>query len=237
MIPLLVLLTIVVFLTLDYFVFRPRRGRVPPLVAPAEMQRLPPGLFVTPGHTWLAVDPGGGVTVGPDHLPGALLDHVDSVDLQAAGRDVSPGDPLATLRHDHRSLELRSPVAGRIESVNENLARDPGCLRSDPFGRGWLMRIAPRNLAAALRQSVIAEEAEQWTRGELERLRRWLTDSAVSTGEPAGTLPDGGVPVVGLVDRLDEPAWRELVHQFFGGPPSSVPPPEERWDGEYRSRS
>jgi glycine cleavage system H protein len=37
--------------------------------------------------------------------------------------------------------ELYAPVSGTVEAVNGDLASDAGVVNSDPYGKGWILRI------------------------------------------------------------------------------------------------
>jgi len=37
--------------------------------------------------------------------------------------------------------ELYAPVSGTVEAVNADLASDAGVINSDPYGKGWILRI------------------------------------------------------------------------------------------------
>jgi hypothetical protein len=127
---------------------------------------------------------------------------------------VHRGDPAAVLRKGGREVKLRTPVDGEVTAVNAALAGRPETLAERPFGGGWLVTLAPRNLGAAIRRMFVAEGAVEWMRRELARLREALV--GLGGGELAGaTLPDGGLPVEGLAERLTDEGWRSLSAELF----------------------
>ena len=234
MVALFVVLTILVFLTLDYFVQRaearraaqaagvshsaltlvmePQPLRVHPRIPVA---RLPRGVFFHPGHTWVQLEPTGELLVGTDTLPITVLGNLDEVDVRPAGSEVCKGDPVITLRHGGRAITLRAPVDGVLEEVNARVQKEPERLRHDPFGQGWLCRMSPKRLAPELKWMFVGEEAVAWMRRELLRLRDFLAP-LTERGELAGaTLQDGGLPIDGLADLLDDQAWARFVDEFF----------------------
>lgn len=222
MVALLVLFTILTFLTIDYFVQRAAKqtadqaGHVDlrPSAVPLAGLATPPGdVFLGPGHAWLRIEPSGSVRIGSDRLAPALLGGVTHADIRPLGTRVHRGKPLATLVRDGKTVTLRSPVDGIVTEINRDLVRDPGALREDPFGSGWIARVEPIGLGAALQLMVVAREASDWMRGELRRLR-----DALVHGQPAlaASLPDGGLPVDGVAQDLDPAAWERVTRCLFG---------------------
>jgi glycine cleavage system H protein len=228
MVAILILATIITCLTVDYFAERAalrraaREGvslpeRPVSVRTPEDLTRMPAGVFVGPGHSWLELDPAGSVRVGIDRVPVALLGGIETIEAVPAGTPVRPGDRLAVLRQGERDLELKSPVEGTVTAVNPIAAANPARIGQEPFGNGWLVSVAPRDLGGTLRRLFVAEEARTFLREELARMRDFLVGlSLAGRGSLAtATLPDGGLPVEGLAARLSAAEWRELTERFF----------------------
>ena len=235
MVALFVILTIIVFLTVDYFVQRAELGKVSARAvrspatpgampaaaigghAHAPVDEIPLGLFFDLGHTWSHLEPSGVLRVGVDRLAPTLLGLPVGVELVPSGTHAHQGDTLARLRGRTRSVALRSPVDGVVAEVNQEVVADPLRTIQDPFGTGWFYRLTPNRLAPAMKAMLVGEEASAWMRRELVRLRD-LVSVLVARGRFAGaTLPDGGLPIEGLAERLDSQAWAEVVDACFGG--------------------
>lgn len=232
MVAILVLLTIITCLTIDYLAERAALRRaalagvpmpgmefapVPVSIrTPVDLTSVPDGVFLGPGHAWMELDPGGTVRVGADRIPLTLLGGVEAIETVSAGTEVHHGDRLALLRRGDRTVELKSPVDGVVQATNPVLAADPGRLAEEPFGAGWIMGLKPRELGSSLRRLFVAEEAREYLREELSRLRDFLVGLTMADRKLAtATLPDGGLPVEGLAERLSDEEWRELVERFF----------------------
>lgn len=224
MVFLLVVLTVILLLVADYMLHRreaparvreTRRERAPQ-VEPAP-DEVPPDAFVGPGHAWLRLEHSGQVTLGADRLASMLLGDPNQVFIRAAKSEVRRGEPLVELRSGDRSLSLTSPVDGTIVEVNRKATADPSRVASDPFGAGWLVKLAPENLGAQIKNLVVGEEAVSWMRQELRRLRDTLAllSGWTSRVEGAPRLADGGLPMRGLADTLSPEDWEKLQHQFF----------------------
>jgi len=182
---------------------------------PHELRQLPSGVFMSPEHAWLELEPTGSVRVGSGKLPLNVLGGLDRIEVQNVGSTVRAGEPLAVLRREGRELPLRSPVDGTISRVNSRLTANPGQVQADPFGAGWLYQIQPRGLSASLRRSFVAEEAGAWMAKEVGRLRDFAAELAAPRVELAPTLQDGGLPVDGLAQLVSDEDWDRFVDRFF----------------------
>jgi len=231
MVVLLVLSLVLLFLTIDYFVQRsaaprlalesglagarsaaPQAGELPAAVGP---HGLPAGAFLSPGHVWLRVEPEGSVLVGVDRLLLDLLGGVDHVYTLDEGSEVQRGGPLFMLRRGSRALKVRSPLAGRVSAINSEMSASPASLVQDPFGAGWVYRIAPQALPESLRATVSGSEAAAFLRRELGRLRDLASELVGPPLEGLPVLADGGPPATDLAERVGDREWEELVTRFF----------------------
>lgn len=184
-----------------------------PRLEPAHVHQIPAGVFVGPGHAWLRLQPKGAVTLGAGRLPVLLLGGLDRVEASEPGTEVRRGEPLAVLHRNGRTVTLPSPVDGKVVEVNPRIGSDPTLSAEDPFGQGWLVRLSPKNLGAAVQSLFVAERAGAWMREELAQLRDLVVGLAAPS--PQAQLTDGGLPVTGLASRLPDEAWEELSERFF----------------------
>ena len=122
---------------------------------------------------WLrAADPDGTgpwvATVGLDALGLRALGEVVYVQLLERGLGVTAGQPLGSLEAEKMVRPVLAPVSGTVVEVNDELQSAPRLLNTDPYGRGWLVRIAAEawevESAGLLRAS---PEVEAWVRREL----------------------------------------------------------------------
>jgi glycine cleavage system H lipoate-binding protein len=234
MVPLLVLLTIIVFVAADFVLqaVRARRpaARVPvPAPGPAAdllLPQLQPERFALPGgllfhraHTWVNLLFSGQVKVGVDDFLQRLVGRVDGVTLPPLGVHVAVGEPFIALRQGTRTLTLPAPVDGIVCAVNGEVAKEPWLLKRDPYTRGWLVALQPRDLTAQLPGLLVGSRAGDWLKTELRGFRDFLNeqlglhrDALVGT-----TAADGGLTADGLLERMDDPAWTAFGARFLRG--------------------
>jgi len=107
------------------------------------MSELPGDLLYTSEHEWLRREEDGTVTVGiTDHAQGALGDLV-YVELPEVGQEVEAGGEMAVVESVKAASDVYAPISGEVVAVNESLADDPEQVNADPYGDGWIVRIAP----------------------------------------------------------------------------------------------
>ena len=167
-----------------------------------------PGLWYAPTHTWLARRPGGSVVVGLDDLAQRLMPSVTGVELPRPGTPVRRGEPLVTVFAGARTLTVPSPLTGTLRSQNHAVLRDPGLVKREPYGRGWLVCVEPSDGAwASLPRG---EAAEQFLRSESARWNRFVEEQL-----GFGTA-DGGHLVAPAPELVGEAGWRRLAEVFAG---------------------
>ncbi len=177
---------------------------------------VPAGLFFAPGHIWLQLNPSGTVRLGSGELPLTALGSISSLSTAAAGSTLEAGDTVAVLGSGKRTISLRSPLAGRVLAVNGSLGAEPQRLRSGSVESRWLCEVQPRQLSASIRRMSVGEDASAWMRSELARVREFLSFASAVGGLAPASLPDGGLPVDGLADKMDDRCWSEFAKKFFG---------------------
>ena len=92
-------------------------------------------------HEWVAVD-GDTVTVGITDYAAEALGDVVFVDVPEVGSDVSAGSAIGEVESTKSVSDLFSPVTGTVSVVNEAITESPELVNSDPFGQGWLFKVA-----------------------------------------------------------------------------------------------
>jgi CheY-like chemotaxis protein/glycine cleavage system H lipoate-binding protein len=111
-----------------------------------------PGARRLGGHCWVLVEPDGAARVGLEEAFAVTVGEVEQVELPAVGDYVEQGSVcLRLLTKDGRSHTVWCPVSGSVLEVNAYLPGDPSLSVREPFGAGWLIRLAPRNLEEDLR--------------------------------------------------------------------------------------
>jgi glycine cleavage system H protein len=61
---------------------------------------------------------------------------------------VKPGTSVGEVESVKTTSDVYSAVGGSIVEVNKAVSADPAILNSDPFGKGWLVKIRAADTAA-----------------------------------------------------------------------------------------
>ncbi len=94
----------------------------------------------TETHEWLHIDEDV-VTLGLTQYAANELTDITYVEMKPAGSTILPGESVGEVESVKTTSDIYSPVGGQLLEVNPDVAADPSLLNSDPFGRGWLVKI------------------------------------------------------------------------------------------------
>jgi glycine cleavage system H protein len=81
-----------------------------------------------------------------DHAQQELSDIV-YVDLPEVGASFSKGDIVGVVESVKAASDLILPISGIVSVINEDLGAGPEVLNSDPYGRGWMVKLKPTDPA------------------------------------------------------------------------------------------
>jgi glycine cleavage system H protein len=102
--------------------------------------RVKVGSFYSDDDYWVDID-GRVATVGiTDYLQKSSGD-VAFIEPAAPGKQIKKGEELGEVETIKVTLNLLSPVSGKIIEVNGELEAHPELINNDPFGAGWICRI------------------------------------------------------------------------------------------------
>ena len=104
----------------------------------------PHDLKYTESHEWILVN-GNEATIGiTDHAQGQLGDLV-YVEVPMLADEVLAGVEAAVVESVKTAADVYSPVTGEVIAVNEELTAQPELVNQDPYGKGWLFKVAMQN--------------------------------------------------------------------------------------------
>jgi glycine cleavage system H lipoate-binding protein len=209
----LVLLFFVLFLLIDYFygpkpVARPEVQLV--VTAPGVVAgfRMPENLAYHPGHTWACREGHKLVSVGIDDFAAHLLGEVQYITLPLRGYWVRQGQKIWTVERNGVKVDMVSPIEGIVVDVNDKAAKDPGLVRRDPYGDGWLVSVQSPDAKINFRNLLNGKLARWWMEEAAARLRKFMPI-------PEGVMQDGGTVIDGLTVHLGDDEWAGLAREFF----------------------
>ena len=101
---------------------------------------VPSNLKYTKSDEWF--DPASGAAGITDYAQNQLSDIVFVELLVDEGETVEVGKPIASVESVKASAEIYAPASGTVSAVNKGLSEKPETLNTDPFGEGWMIKIA-----------------------------------------------------------------------------------------------
>ncbi len=96
------------------------------------------------GTHWVVVE-GNSLTIGLNEEALDAVDDIDSVMLPSEGEAVEADDVCAELTTSDGPINVYTPISGAIVEVNGALSDNPGLIKEDPYGEGWLFRVEASN--------------------------------------------------------------------------------------------
>jgi glycine cleavage system H protein len=106
-------------------------------------------LKYTQDHEWILVD-GDIATVGITAYAADQLGDVVFVELPEVGGSLTTGTVVGEIESTKSVGELFAPVNGTVTAVNDAVVSNPELVNRDPFGEGWLIKVAFTELPAFL---------------------------------------------------------------------------------------
>ncbi|HBY93982.1 MAG: hypothetical protein M5U01_39220 [Ardenticatenaceae bacterium] len=110
-------------------------------------------------HIWARVEPDGTVTLGFTDVAQTTAGGMLHVTFRPMGKFYPKGKVVALVESAKWLGALRTPIAGTLVAANDALPHDAALVNRSPYGRGWLVRIAPANLAVDLAHLVSGDAA------------------------------------------------------------------------------
>lgn len=101
---------------------------------------LPTDRVYSESHEWHKLE-GDVLTLGVTQFAVDQLTDVTYVEMKPAGTKVAAGGIVGEVESVKTTSDIYSAAAGEIVEVNKAAADDPSLLNSDPYGKGWLVKI------------------------------------------------------------------------------------------------
>ena len=105
------------------------------------MSEVPTELMYLSSHEWVLVEDGVGTVGVTDHALELLGDLV-YVELPEQGSTVAAGDSVGVIESVKAASDTYAPLSGEIIEINDELEGAPEKINHDPYGDGWMYKIA-----------------------------------------------------------------------------------------------
>ena len=106
----------------------------------------PGDIRYTSEHEWIRVE-GDEAFVGITDYAQSELGEIVFVDVPTLGETVGQGEVFGSIEAVKTVSDLKMPVTGEVLEINGALDAQPELVNNDPYGEGWIIRIAVKDPA------------------------------------------------------------------------------------------
>lgn len=119
----------------------------------------PSELKYTKDHEWVKME-GNIATIGITDFAQSELGDIVFVDVDSVDDDLKSGDVFGSVEAVKTVSDLFLPIAGKVTEFNADLEDAPELLNSDPYGKGWIIKLEMEE-GADLSELLSAEEYQE----------------------------------------------------------------------------
>ncbi len=168
---------------------------------------MPGDLYYLPEHAWVKIKNENLVSVGVDDVFRRSVGEIVEIKPSSKGETLEQGKLCAEIK-DRRGYihKLWSPVSGEVIEINPDIVKDHSIMQIDPYGAGWLLRIAPSNLEVDLKNLIHGTPLVKW----------WLEKEIVQ-GRKSKYVMAEGLDSNFKYEIAREPGGEKITHCFQCG--------------------
>lgn len=107
---------------------------------------IPSDLKYTKDHEWVKID-NDIATVGITDFAQGELGDIVYIDVETLGEELDQDTVFGTVEAVKTVSDLFLPLSGEITELNEELEDDPELVNTDPYGKGWMVKIRMSDVA------------------------------------------------------------------------------------------
>ena len=133
-----------------------------------EEYNMPDELYYEENHFWVREE-GDVVVMGMDDFAQTMAGEIVYVQLPDEGKQLKKGKKFAKLESGKWLGKVYAPVNGELIAVNEELETNPELINEDCYGKGWMYKIKPSDMAEVQELIHGAEAVEKWVLADMEK--------------------------------------------------------------------
>ena len=97
-------------------------------------------LLYTDEHEWVKID-GNLATIGITDFAQGELGDIIFIEFPTINSEVNAGDSVGTIEAVKTVADICTPVTGTVDQINLKLENNPELTNSDPYGKGWMIKL------------------------------------------------------------------------------------------------
>ncbi len=121
----------------------------------------PPDLRYSKEHEWVRIESEGVAVVGITAFAVEQLGDVVFLDLPEPGSELSQSAKLGEVESVKAVSDIFSPLSGTVLERNEAAIDRPETLNDEPYGQGWLLKVALKD-TSQLDNLLTAQQYEEF---------------------------------------------------------------------------
>ena len=107
---------------------------------------IPSQLKYTKEHEWVLIN-GDIATIGITDFAQGELGDIVYVEVETLDQTLEKDEVFGTVEAVKTVSDLFLPMSGEIIEFNEDLERNPETVNTDPYGKGWMVKVKVSDLA------------------------------------------------------------------------------------------
>lgn len=107
---------------------------------------IPSNLKYTKDHEWILLD-GEIATIGITDFAQKELGDIVYVEVETLDQTLEKDEVFGTVEAVKTVSDLFLPLAGEIVEFNDSLETSPEVVNSDPYGKGWMIKVKVANVS------------------------------------------------------------------------------------------
>jgi glycine cleavage system H protein len=180
--------------------------------------RVPDNILFHQGHTWVKQEEAEPdlVLVGMDDFAQKMAGPMGLRNKPTVGSFIIQGERGWSLQDGEKCVDMLAPVSGEVVEVNlallaelEKATSKVASLDSDPYGKGWILKVKPENFERERKVLLSGVLARKWMEEVANQLRLKMSP------ELGAVMQDGGAPMTGMAKNIDAQGWELLLKEFF----------------------
>lgn len=111
-----------------------------------EIMDIPVNLLYSTDHEWVKIE-GDVAYVGITDYAQKELGDIVFLDVETVGENLNSGDIFGSVEAVKTVSDLFLPINGKILELNPLVATSPDLVNTDPYGKGWIVKVELKNLS------------------------------------------------------------------------------------------
>ena len=107
----------------------------------------PDNLRYTKDHEWVRIEKDNIAVIGITDFAQKELGDIVYVEVETVGKALAAEVVFGTVEAVKTVSDLFLPVAGTVTELNPELTKSPELVNSDPYGKGWMIKMTVNNPA------------------------------------------------------------------------------------------